>query len=103
MALLPPACESVVVQVAGGSVGRNPWSRGGHTHTHITMLVISGLCQAFAASEPGQNKTLLTSVNILKVELWSKLLVNRWVILTFPHCTGLYSTPLLLFSGLFSG
>ena len=27
----PPACESVVVQVAGGSVGRNPWSRGGHT------------------------------------------------------------------------
>ena len=27
----PPACESVVEQVAGESVGRNPWSRGGHT------------------------------------------------------------------------
>ena len=40
----PPACEAVVVQVTCGSVGRNPWSRGGHTHTHQQKLHVSELC-----------------------------------------------------------
>ena len=32
-ALHPPACETVGGNVNGGVVGRNPLSRGGHTHT----------------------------------------------------------------------
>ena len=38
-----PACESQVEKVIGGSVGRNPLSRGGHTHkqTHAKQLACS--------------------------------------------------------------